>query len=323
MVIGSGGLSIASPPKEDPVPLTPRPRLRARSLLPRPLLRRTLVPLVPAAIAALALAPAARAAAPEYVALGDSMASGPLIPDITGQLACGRSTHNYAHVLASQLGVAGLNDVTCSGAATKHMTESQSLSILGQPAGTAPPQFDALTADTKLVTLTIGGNDVGLVGVAQDCVNLLPTGTPCKNKYTQGGVDQIAQRVDAFEPKLSAVLDGIRQRSPQARVVLTGYGLYIKPGGCWPSVPVLPVDADWLQGSVNRMNGAIARQASAHGMTYIDLVAPSQGHDACQPASAKWLEGFVPTSPAAPLHPNQTGEANYARIIAGQLQAAR
>ncbi|MCP2341770.1 SGNH/GDSL hydrolase family protein [Actinomadura rupiterrae] len=292
-------------------------------LTSRPWLRRSLVTLVPAALAALALAPAARAAAPAYVALGDSMASGPLIPDITGPVACGRSTHNYAHVLASTLGVAGLNDVTCSGAATRHMTEPQNLSVLGQPAGTAPPQFDALTADTRLVTLTIGGNDAGLVGVAQTCVNLLPTGTPCKTKYTQGGVDQVAQRIDAFEPKLAAVLDGIRQRSPQARVAVTGYGLYIKPGGCWPTVPVLPADADWLQGSVARMNGVIARQAAAHGMAYIDLVTPSAGHDACQAPAAKWLEGYVPTSAAAPLHPNRTGEENYARIIAGQLQAAR
>ncbi|MFC4907264.1 SGNH/GDSL hydrolase family protein [Actinomadura gamaensis] len=304
------------------MPLTTHPRLR-RPLTARPLLRRSVAALVPAALAALALAAPARAAAPAYVALGDSMASGPLIPDITGPVACGRSTHNYAHELASRLGVAGLTDVTCSGAATKHMTEPQSLSLAGQPAGTAPPQFDALTADTKLVTLTIGGNDTGLVGVAQNCVNLLPTGTPCKTKYTQGGVDQVAQRIDAFEPKLSTVLDGIRQRAPEARVVVTGYGLYIKPGGCWPAVPVLPVDADWLQGSVNRMNAAIARQAAAHGMTYIDLVTPSAGHDACQAPSAKWLEGYVPTSAAAPLHPNRTGEENYARIIAGQLQAVR
>ncbi|WP_067474063.1 SGNH/GDSL hydrolase family protein [Actinomadura hibisca] len=293
-------------------------------LASRPLLRRSLLALVPAALAALTLTPTAQAAAaPAYVALGDSMASGPLIPDITGPVACGRSTHNYPHELASRLGVAGLKDVTCSGAASKHMTEPQSLSLLGQPAGTVPPQLDALTADTRLVTLTIGGNDAGLVGVAQNCVNLLPTGTPCKTKYVQGGVDQIAQRIDAFEPKLGAVLDGVRQRSPQARVVVTGYGLYIKRGGCWPAVPVLPVDADWLQGSVNRMNGVIARQAVAHNMTYIDLVTPSAGHDACQSPSAKWLEGFTPTSVAAPLHPNRRGEENYARIIAEQLQAAR
>lgn len=73
-----------------------------------------------------------------YVALGDSMASGPLIPDITGPVACGRSTHNYAHELAASIG-ASLRDVTCSGAKSKHMTEKQSLSLLDIPMGSAAP----------------------------------------------------------------------------------------------------------------------------------------------------------------------------------------
>jgi lysophospholipase L1-like esterase len=264
-------------------------------------------------------APSASAAGEKYVALGDSMASGPLIPDITGNVGCGRSTHNYAHVLAAQLGVAELRDVTCSGAETKHMTESQSLSVAGVPTGTAPPQFDALSADTTLVTLTIGGNDAGLVGVAEDCVNLDPTATPCKDRYTQGGVDQVAQRVDAAGSRIAAVLDGIHQRSPHARVIVTGYGLYIKPHGCWPLQPVLPVDADYLQGNVHRLNNVIAATAQAHNAEYVDVESPSVGHDACQSASTKWVEGYVPVNPAAPLHPNQRGEENYARIIAAHL----
>ncbi|MEV5749108.1 SGNH/GDSL hydrolase family protein [Actinoallomurus sp. NPDC052308] len=263
-------------------------------------------------------APPASAAGPKYVALGDSMASGPLIPNITGNVGCGRSTHNYAHELAVQLG-AELHDVTCSGAETKHMTASQSLSVAGVSTGTAPPQFDALTADTTLVTLTIGGNDAGLVGIAQDCANLDPTATPCKDRYTEGGVDQVAQRVDAVGPRLAAVLDGIHQRSPKARVLVTGYGLYVKPGGCWPLQPVLPVDADYLQGNVHRLNGVIAAQARAHNAEYVDVETPSAGHDACQSATVKWVEGYVPVNPAAPLHPNQRGEANYARIIADHL----
>ncbi|MFD0690643.1 SGNH/GDSL hydrolase family protein [Actinomadura fibrosa] len=270
-----------------------------------------------AAGAAVGTAATARAAAGEYVALGDSMASGPLIPDVTGPVACGRSTHNYAHELAAALDVAVLRDVTCSGASTRHMTQPQSLSLLGVPAGTAPPQLDALTAGTTLVTLTIGGNDVGLVGVAEDCVRLDPTATPCKGQYA----DQVAERTRAFEPKLSAVLDGIRARSPQARVVVTGYGLYIKPGGCWPAQPVLPADADFLQGAVNAMNAVIARQAAAHGATYVDLVTPSAGHDACQPASRRWIEGYVPLNAAAPLHPNRSGEAGYAVAVAAALGA--
>lgn len=264
-------------------------------------------------------APPASAAGEKYVALGDSMASGPLIPNITGNVGCGRSTHNYAHELAARLGVAQLHDVTCSGAETKHMTQSQSLSVAGVPTGTAPPQFDALSADTTLVTLTIGGNDAGLVGIAQDCLNLDPTATPCKVRYTQGGVDQVAVRVDAVGPRLAAVLDGIHQRSPNARVLVTGYGLYIKPGGCWPIQPVLPVDADYLQGNVTRMNGVIAAQARAHNAEYVDVETTSVGHDACRSASTRWIEGYVPLNPAAPLHPNQRGEENYARIIAGHF----
>ncbi|MES9536167.1 MULTISPECIES: SGNH/GDSL hydrolase family protein [unclassified Actinomadura] len=258
----------------------------------------------------------ASAAAVEYVALGDSMASGPLIPDITGPIGCGRSTHNYAHELASKIG-ASLRDVTCSGAKTTHMTQSQSTSVGGVDTGTVPPQFDALTASTALVTLTIGGNDVGLVGIAQDCATLDPTATPCKGKFE----DEVAQRTSDLGPKLSAVLDGIRARSPQARIVVTGYGLYIKRNGCWPVQPVLPTDANFLQGSVNAMNDVIRQQTTAHGGTYIDLVTPSAGHDACQSASARWVEGYVPVHSAAPLHPNAQGEAAYAAVIGAALNA--
>jgi lysophospholipase L1-like esterase len=264
-------------------------------------------------------APSASAAGERYVALGDSMASGPLIPNITGNVGCGRSTHNYAHELAARLGVAELRDVTCSGAETRHMTEQQSLSVAGVPTGTAPPQFDALSAETTLVTLTIGGNDAGLVGIAEDCVNLDPFATPCKARYTAGGVDQVAQRVDAAGPRIAAVLEGIHQRSPQARVLVTGYGLYVKHGGCWPVQPVLPVDADYLQGNVDRLNGVIAAQAAAHGAEYVDVRTPSAGHDACQGPTTRWVEGYVPLNPAAPLHPNQRGEENYARIIFGHF----
>ncbi|MFC7306508.1 SGNH/GDSL hydrolase family protein [Streptomyces monticola] len=288
-----------------------------------------------AALAALALtfatAPAPASAAPPsastatatageaYVALGDSMASGPLIPLPTGPLACGRSTNNYPHELAGRLDVAALRDVTCSGADTKDMFEPQKLSLGGIPMGEAPPQLNALSAGTTLVTLTIGGNDAGLVGIAQSCMTVDPNATPCKEKYTEGGVDQVAQRVDAVAPKVAAVLDAIRAKAPKARILVAGYGLYIKPGGCFPYQPVLNVDADYLQANVNRLNGVLAAQSAAHGAEYIDLAGPSKGHDACQAPSAKWVEGYVPTAPAAPLHPNQAGEENYARIIAAHL----
>ncbi|MCF2529610.1 SGNH/GDSL hydrolase family protein [Yinghuangia sp. KLBMP8922] len=250
-----------------------------------------------------------------YVALGDSMASGPLILPITGPVACARSTNNYPHELAERLGVDELRDVTCSGADTKDMTSPQPLSLLDVDMGEAPPQFDALGTDTTLVTLTIGGNDAGLVGIANDCMQLNPFAATCKSRFTAGGVDQVAQRVDAVGPKLAAVLDGIHAKAPNARVVVTGYGLYIKAGGCWPIQPILNTDANYLQGNVDRLNGVIAAQAAAHGAEYVDVRTPSLGHDACRAPSDRWVEGYVPTNLAAPLHPNERGEWNYARII--------
>jgi hypothetical protein len=82
---------------------------------------------------------------------------------------------------------------------------------------------------------------------------------------------------------------------------------------------VLPVDADYLQGNVHRLNGVIEAEARAHDAEYVDVETPSTGHDACRSATAKWVEGYVPVNLAAPLHPNQRGELNYARIIAGHL----
>jgi lysophospholipase L1-like esterase len=87
-----------------------------------------------------------------YVAMGSSFAAGPGIPSYYEDppTPCARSNNNYAHQLASRLNL-NLTDVSCSGATTAHLTG---------PRGAIPPQLDALTSDTRLVTLTIGGNDL-------------------------------------------------------------------------------------------------------------------------------------------------------------------
>src|SRR5690606_35991811 len=54
---------------------------------------------------------------------------------------------------------------------------------------------------------------------------------------------------------------------------------------------------------------------TAAGAEYVDVRTPGEGHDACQSPGEKWIEGYVPTAAAAPLHPNRRGEENYARIV--------
>src|SRR5262245_52789788 len=167
-------------------------------------------------VATMVCAGTASAAAPRYVALGDSAASGPGITPIDlSSPGCFRSQRNYPKLAAAAVGVP-ITDVTCSGADTGDMTASQSTDL-----GDVPPQFDALTADTTLVTLQIGGNDAGLVGLAESCLNLLPEqlgGSSCADENTAGGQDVYGARVDAVGPKAAAVLDGIHQRAPSARV---------------------------------------------------------------------------------------------------------
>src|SRR5689334_24494241 len=106
------------------------------------------------AVAALALAVTATAArAANYVALGDSYAAGPLIPNPLLPLGCLKSSNNYAHLAAPGIGLT-LRDATCSGAETEDMTNPQNV----EPDGPNPPQFNSLDANTTVVSVTIGGN---------------------------------------------------------------------------------------------------------------------------------------------------------------------
>ena len=253
-----------------------------------------------------------------YVALGDSYASGPFIPNQSlNPIGCVRSDHNYAGDLTRALGIPTLVDVSCGGATTTDMTQSQSV-----PLGSNPPQFDALAANTDLVTVTIGGNDIGFSSILETCaVESLtnPFGNPCQQHYTAGGTDQLAAAVAATAPKVAAVLAGIRQRAPQARVVVVGYLRILPPsGGCWPVVPIARGDVPYLNGVQTELNGMLGQQASNAGDTFVDP-GVIQGHDVCQPESRKWVEGIVPTSPAYPVHPNAAGMAEVAGLLGAAL----
>ena len=148
-----------------------------------------------------AAAPSARAA--DWVGLGDSYAAGPLIPNQSLQpLGCLRSSRNFAHLAAARVGMS-LADASCSGAETGDMTSAQSTD-----AGTNPPQFNALSAATKVVSLQIGGNDIGFTEILENCVTYNPFSHPCQDRYVVNGRDEISARIAAAAPKVAAVLAG-------------------------------------------------------------------------------------------------------------------
>jgi hypothetical protein len=281
-----------------------------RSTQPNPRrLRRTAVLALTMLAVLAAFAGAARAA--NYVALGDSYAAGPLIPNQIAPLGCLKSDHNYAHLAAPTIGLP-LRDPTCSGATTEDMTNPQETEL-----GTNPPQFNSLDAETTRVSLTIGGNDIGFSEIALDCVTLNPFSTPCKDKYTAGGKDQVAERIAATAPKVAAVLQGIHTRSPAAKVFVVNYApIFPETGfGCWPQMPIGFGDVPYLRSKEKELNAMLATQAASNGATVVDWYKAGIGHDACKGSSTRWVEPVVPTNPAAPIHPNLAGMTGAAGIL--------
>jgi hypothetical protein len=274
------------------------------------LLRRAMLAALAALVALAAFAGAARAA--NYVALGDSYAAGPIIPNQIAPLGCLKSDHNYAHLAAPNIGLP-LRDPTCSGATTADMTSPQETEL-----GTNPPQFNSLNGETSVVSLTIGGNDIGFAEIALSCVTINPFSTPCKAKYDSGGHDQIAERIAATAPKVAAVLQGIHSRSPAAKVFVVNYAaIFPQTGfGCWPQMPIGFGDVPYLRAKEQELNAMLATEAAANGATLVNWYNASSGHDACKSASTRWVEPVVPTNPAAPIHPNQRGMEGAAAILA-------
>jgi lysophospholipase L1-like esterase len=264
------------------------------------------------------LAGPATAASGRYVALGDSYTAGPLIPDPTGTpLGCLRSDSNYPHRVRPSLETATFTDASCSGATTDDFTAPQSTSL-----GTNPPQFDALTADTRVVTVGIGGNDIGFSDIVLNCARLNPF-DPCRDDYVSGGVDQISQAIAATTPKVDAAIDGIQARAPSAKIHIVGYPVILPASGlgCWPSVPVLPTDVVYLRAKTLELNAMLAARAAAGGAFYVDTYTSSVGHDVCKATGVKWVEGLVPTSLAAPVHPNALGMRNTASVTLARINA--
>jgi lysophospholipase L1-like esterase len=249
----------------------------------------------------------------EYVALGDSYVAGPGIPVQTGQpIGCSRSDHDYPSLVRQAVRPEGFRDVSCTGATTKEMTAVQRTSV-----GTNPPQLDALSDRTDLVTLGIGGNDIGFVEIINTCARLSaakPTGAACRDHYTTGGRDQLAERVAATAPKVAAVLAEVERRAPDAQVLVVGYPTILpaEGPGCYPVVPFSPGDVAYLRGLANSLNGMLAAQAEQADAEFVDTARSSVGHDVCALPGVKWVEGLVPTSPAAPVHPNARGMRNSA-----------
>jgi hypothetical protein len=271
--------------------------------------RTVLAPLVFALVLVATPAAAGADRPPRYVAMGDSYsaASGVLPLDPTAPPQCLRSTRNYPHVIASRVDVR-LRDVTCGAADTDHYSEEQYDGVA--------PQLDALTRRTRLVTMTIGGNDEGVfIESILKCgtagLTTLGRGSPCRDQYGRSFVRTIRHRT---APALVKALRAVHHRAPRAEVAILGYPWIVpERTGCFDRLPVAEGDVPYLRNIQRVLNVAVERAASATGSTYVDLGRVSDGHDACQDPGVRWVEPVLQGTNPVVVHPNALGERRMAR----------
>lgn len=263
-------------------------------------------------------------AAIDYVALGDSYTAGPLVPVPTpGPLGCVRSSSNYPAFLAAYLQVTTFADVSCSAARTEHLFVSQpGILPAGLPENQNAPQLLAVTAETDLVTLGIGGNDFGLFGeLIESCADLAAEDpaaeAPCRDHFTVDGVDTKLRDAAAIQGNVEEALVAIGERAPDATVVVVGYLHILPEEGTCAAVPFAPGDYAWGTQVHQALNASLSQAAEAHGATYVDVYAASVGRDAC--AAEPWVNGEQIRPDAFSYHPFRAGMKGIADTVFRQL----
>lgn len=261
-------------------------------------------------------APAPPADARTYVAMGDSYTAAPGVGE-TVDAGCHRSSSNYPSLVAAELGLA-LTDVSCGGATTTSLVGVQQT-----PAGAVPPQFAALTAETDVVTLSLGGNDESLFpDLFTSCLALRdqdPDGAPCRDVFDAGGTDRALATVALVEGRLTSALVGIQDRAPRAQVVLVGYPQLVPASGRCDLLPLTPDDYDYVRDLMVALGAATEKAAADAGVAYVDVLAASEGHDICAGEEA-WVNGVGgPTDGAMGMHPFGAEQEAVADLVVEAL----
>lgn len=222
-------------------------------------------------------------AADRYVALGDSYSSGTGTGSYTLHSGCQRGTYAYPYLAARQRPDTDLVFVACSGATTTSLMSSQ---------------ISSVTADTRLVSITIGGNDAGFADVMIACV-------------TFGCASAIADARAFIErtlpSRLNTVYAAIKSNAPGARVAVLGYPRLFGSSGCLATTGISASERTQLNGMADLLRDVIRDRALAHGFAFVDAIPVFASHPIC---SNEWINGLNIIRTSESFHPNRPGHGS-------------
>lgn len=244
-----------------------------------------------------------------YVNMGSSFAAGVKTGPVpaSSPARCFQSEANYARVLAAQLSLA-LTDVSCAGATSAHLLGAWNELLA---------QIDAVTPDTRLVTITVGGNDIAYVGnlTAASCqqgesIHVSGMTLPCPPPFPVA-----EEAYTTLERNLREIATQIRARAPQARVVFIQYVALVPETQC-PQSRFTEAEAAALRATAARLAEITARAAHAGGAEVLAMDRIARGHTPCD--AAPWSVGLAADydeAQGAPWHPNRAGMEAIARAL--------
>jgi lysophospholipase L1-like esterase len=264
-----------------------------------------------------------------YAALGDSYSSGVGVGSAnydqgtnTSTNQCLRSADSYARQYGTAHGYPGVLTVhlACSGAVTTDLTTTNKY---GEPA-----QISAIPKHARLVTVTIGGNDVGFADVLKQCLTPDPNWKGCESFYTQNNTDpakppvNVDYTISNLEPKLENVYNLIRAQVPTATIIALTYPSIFAPtsvASCvGPTVLGLPAqDIEWLISETNNLDNQVEIAAHRAGIQALDERYAFAGHEVCAPGSPD-VNNALSGVPEA-FHPNIAGYTKLAADLAAAL----
>ncbi|WBB75372.1 SGNH/GDSL hydrolase family protein [Micromonospora sp. WMMD1128] len=242
--------------------------------------RITLAAVLAAVLGAVLLPGVARAATVNYVALGDSYSSGVGAGPYDFS-TCLRSQKSYAPLWAAAHAVTSFRFPACGGAVTADVRNSQ----VGQ-----------LSYATTLVTITIGGNDAGFADVMTSC----RFGSTSSCESAVNGAKAFATAT--LPGRLDATYAAIRERAPNARLVVLGYPRLFETGSCG-LLAMSSYKRTILNQAADVLNGVTAGRAGAAGATFVDARSSFTGHGVC--AADPWIRDVTGVIEA--YHPNANG----------------
>jgi lysophospholipase L1-like esterase len=170
-----------------------------------------------------------------------------------------------------------------------------------------PAQVEAVTPDTKLVSILIGGNDIAYVG---DLFGF-SCRTEGKSACQVTSPTQLDERLDALPGKLDRVIDAVRTRAPAARIVMVGYLPAVPDDAAvCGALPLAPADAQRMHETTVRLTQVFDSTAARKHVDIVHAASIGKGHDAC--TAAPYITGYRPArmpgwKDPVGYHPTQAG----------------